>query len=138
MLVTIVAAVALLVVVAVIVTRRVAGPAGQQWLRWLPWLALAAAVMAAIVLGPATVRDSGWFATVLLGVPVVLAALPPVWDLTVGRAGNIVAWLAAVLALGWAVLLALGFGLALLPAALLMLAAAVARTNTGTPVPDRA
>lgn len=128
MLVVIVTVGALLVVGAAVVARRASTGSRRQWSRWLQWAAFVVAVLAAVVVGPAAVRDSGWFAVVLLGVPIVLAALPPAWDLTVGRAGSVVMWLTAVLTLVWAVLLALGLGLVFLPAAFLMLAAATIRT----------
>ncbi len=118
-----------LVVAAAVLARRVSGPSGPRWSRWLQWAALAAAVVAAVVLGPAAAEDAGWFAAVLLGVPVVLAAIPPVWDLVAGAVGGLVGWTAAVLAIGWALVLALGIGLAFLPAAFLMLAAAASRTG---------
>jgi len=119
-----------LVVAAAVVVRRGSGASGQRWPQWLQWAALAAAVVAAVALGPAAADDAGWFATVLLGVPVVLAAIPPVWDLTAGRVGGLVGWTAAVLAIGWALVLALGIGLAFLPAAFLMLAAAASRSGS--------
>jgi hypothetical protein len=74
--------------------------------------------VAAAALAPAAARDSGRFAAVLLGVPVVLAALPVGWDLVTGRPQAAIDWPAAILAMGWAVLLALGIGLAFVPAAL--------------------
>lgn len=129
MLVTVVVAAALLVVAAAVAARRAPGPTARRWSRWLQWAAVVAAAVAAIALGPAAARDSGWFAAVLLGVPVVLAALPLAWDLTLGRATTLVSWLSAVLATVWALLLALGVGLAFLPAAFLMLAAAAGRTS---------
>ena len=82
-------------------------------------------------LAPAAARDSGLFAAVLLGVPVVLAAVPMGWDLVTGRPQAAIDWLAAVLAMGWAVLLALGIGLAFVPAALLQLAAAATGGQAG-------
>jgi hypothetical protein len=103
----------------------------HQWARWLRWAALAAAAVAAVALAPAVARDSGWFATVLLGVPVVLAAIPVGLDWLTGRVWGGVEWLAAILAMGWAVLLALGIGLAFVPAALLQLAAAATAMAPG-------
>jgi hypothetical protein len=76
------------------------------------------------VIASVAARDLGRFAAVLLGVPIVLAALPVRWDLVTGRPQAAIDWPAAILAMGWAVLLALGIGLALVPAALLQLAAA--------------
>jgi hypothetical protein len=119
----------LLVTMAGTAAARIIGPAARRWSRWLRWSALGAAVVAAALLAPSAGRDSGWFAAVLLGVPVVLAALPVGWDLVTGRPHAAIDWPAALLAMGWAVLLALGIGLAFLPAALLQLAAAAtART----------
>jgi hypothetical protein len=122
-------AASLLVTVAGISAGRTAGPAARRWSRWLRWAALGVAVVAAAVLAPAAAPDSGWFAAVLLGVPVVLAALPVGWDLVTGRLHAAIDWPAAILAMGWAVLLALGIGLAFVPAALLQLAAAAAASG---------
>ena len=76
MLLILVIAASLLVTVAGMAAGRTAGPAARRWSQWLRWAALGAAVVAAAVLAPAAALDSGWFAAVLLGVPVVLAALP--------------------------------------------------------------
>jgi hypothetical protein len=124
MLLALVIAASLLVMVAGMAAGRTAGPAARRWSRWLRWAALGAAVVAAAVFAYAAARDSGWFAAVLLGVPVVLAALPVGWDLVTGRPHAAIDLTAAILAMGWAVLLALGIGLAFVPAALLQLAAA--------------
>jgi hypothetical protein len=124
MLLVLVIAASLLVIVAALAAGRTAGPAGRRWSWWLRWAALGAAMVAAAVLAPAAARDSGSFAAVLLGVPVVLAALPVAQHLVTGRPCTAIDWSAAILAIGWAVLLALGIGLALVPAALLQLAAA--------------
>src|SRR5262245_35197237 len=114
----------LLATIVGIAAARTAGPAARRWSRWLRWTALGAAVVTAAVLTPAAARDSGSFAAVLLGVPVVLAALPLGWDLYTGRPHGAIDWPAAALSMGWAVLLALGIGLAFVPAALLQLSAA--------------
>ena len=98
----------LIVIAAGIVAGRAGGPAARRWADWLQWAAFAAAAVAAVMLAPAVARDSGWFATVLLGVPVVLAALPVGLDRITGRAWSGIDWLAASLAMTWAVLLALG------------------------------
>jgi hypothetical protein len=90
-------------------------------------LALALAVGTGVLLFPATWADSGTFALWALGGP-VLVAVPPVLPLPAG-ASVVVTWLAALLQLGWALLLGLGIGLYLLPAAVVELAAAVARTG---------
>jgi hypothetical protein len=124
-----------LVTAAGVAAGRTAGPAASGWSRWLRWAALAAAAVAAVVLAPAAARDSGWFAAVLLGVPVALAAIPVGWDLVTGHSPAAVDWPAAILAMGWAVLLALGVGLAFVPAALLQLAAAAMATAPGRTAP---
>jgi hypothetical protein len=120
---------ALLLVGVGVAAGRTSGPAAQRWSHWLRWAALAAAAVAAALLAPAVVRDSGRFAIVLLGVPVALAALPLAWQLIIGRASTAVEWPAAILAMGWAILLALGIGLFFVPAALLQLAAAATTTT---------
>src|SRR5262245_29199777 len=120
MLVVLVVAASLLVTVAAMSAAR-SGLRARRWSRWLRWAALGAAAVAAAMVAPATARDSGRFAAVLLGVPVVLAALPAVWDLITGQPQAAIDWSAAILAIGWAVLLALGIGLAFVPAALLQL-----------------
>jgi hypothetical protein len=125
----------LLATIVGIAAARTAGPAACRWSRWLRWAALGAAVVTAAALAPLVVADSGSFAAVLLGVPVVLAALPLGWDLFTGRPHGAIDWPAAVLAMGWAVLLALGIGLAFVPAALLQLAAAATALRSR---PDRA
>lgn len=55
-------------------------------------------------------QDSEWFAIVLLGVPVLLATLSVGFERITGRAWSGIAWLAAILAMAWAVLLTLGIG----------------------------
>jgi hypothetical protein len=132
MLLVLVIGASLLVTAAGMAARRTAGPAARRWSRWLRWAALGAALVAAAALAPAAARDSGRFAAVLLGVPVVLAALPVGWDLVTGRPQAAIDWPAAILAMGWAVLLALGIGLAFVPAALLQLAAATASASDRT------
>jgi hypothetical protein len=88
-------------------------------------LAVLLAVVAAAVVFPPTVRDSGAFAIWALGAP-VLVTVAPLFAARY-RHGVVVTWVAAILLLGWSVLLALGVGLALLPAALAETAAAVAQ-----------
>jgi hypothetical protein len=132
MLLVLVIAACLLVTMAGMTAGRTTGPARRRWSRWLRWAALGSAVVAAVVLAPAAARDSGSFAAVLLGVPVVLAALPAGWDLVTGRPGAAIEWPAAILAMGWAVLLALGIGLAFVPAALLQFAAAATASAVRT------
>lgn len=98
------------------------------WARPLQWAPPLAAVVAAVAVWPTTWPDSGAFALLLLGVPVVLAAAPlgmpeqARWR----RAG---VWLVALLQLGWALLLGLGVGLLFVPAALLLVAAAATVPN---------
>jgi hypothetical protein len=123
-----------LVTIVGIAAGRTVGPAARRWSRWLRWAAFGAAVVTAAALASPVVADSGSSAAVLLGVPVVLAALPLGWDLFTGRPHGAVDWPAAVLAMGWAVLLALGIGLAFVPAALLQLAAAATAQRSR---PDR-
>lgn len=121
----------LLVVAAGLAAGRAAGPTAPRWSRWLRFTALAAAAIAATLLAPAVFRDSGAFAFVLLGVPVALAAVPVGLTLATGGSPAVVDWLAAVLAMVWAILLALGIGLAFVPAALLQFAAAAVATGAG-------
>ena len=84
-------------------------------------LALAVTVVLAAALAPSTVSDAGWFAAVLLGVPVALA-LAPVLARGVTTAS-------AVLMLGWGLLLGLGVGLWFVLPAVLLGAAAAAGTG---------
>jgi hypothetical protein len=95
----------------------------------LRWAALALAVTAAALLFAPTWADSGAFAVWGLGLPVAVAALPVLALRT--RASTVVPWVCAALLLGWSVLLALGIGLWLLPAALLELAAAATQRRAG-------
>jgi hypothetical protein len=131
MLLVLAMAAALLAVVVGVNVGRTSGSAAKRWSRWLRWAALAAAAAAAALLAPAAMRDSGRFAIVLMGVPVALAALPLAWELITGRASTAVEWPAAGLTMVWAILLALGIGLAFVPAALLQLAAAATTTAAG-------
>ena len=120
-----------LVTAAGVAAARTAGAAALRWSRWLRWAALAAAAVTATVLAPASASDSGSFAVVLLGVPVALAAIQVGSELVTGHPWAAVDWPTAILALGWALLLALGIGLAFVPAALLQLAAAATATGIG-------
>ena len=88
-------------------------------------LAVLCAVVGAAAVFPAVVSDSGAFAFWGLGSPVLVTLAPLVAARY--RYGAAVTWVAAILLLGWSVLLALGVGLALLPAALAETAAAVAQ-----------
>ncbi|MFC4019887.1 hypothetical protein ACFOW4_18350 [Micromonospora sp. GCM10011542] len=105
---------AALTVVAVAVRRP---PSATRWLRRA---ALVITVLVAGVLTPYTVADSGAAAWYLLGVPVVVAALPVAADqIGIGRlAADVIGALAMT---GWALLLGLGIGPALFPSALLMI-----------------
>lgn len=123
--VTMVALVVVFIVTVVFAMR--AGPGGTP--RVLRWGALAIAVVAAVVLTPYTVGDSGGAAAFLLGVPVVVAAIPVTIDLLVGRGVLLASWVGAVAVAIWGLLLALGIGAAFLPAALLLIAAAAAEAG---------
>ena len=103
MLLILVVAGSLIVIAAGMAAGRAGGPAARRWADWLQWAGLAAAAVAALTLAPAAVGDSGWFAAVLLGVPVLLAALPVGFDRITGRAWSGLAWLAAILTMTWAV-----------------------------------
>ena len=132
MLLVLVAVASLIVIAAGLAAGRAGGPAARRWADWLQWAGLAAAATAALTLAPAAAQDSEWFATVLLGVPVLLAALSVGFERITGRAWSGIAWPAAILAMAWAVLLTLGIGAAFLPAALLQLAAAATATASGS------
>ncbi len=95
------------------------------WARPLQWGALLAALAAAVAVWSTTWSDSGAFALLLLGVPVLLTAA----SLGIperARWRRVGVWLFALLLLWWALLLGLGVGLVFVPAALLLLAAATA------------
>jgi hypothetical protein len=108
------------------------GTAGaERTSRVLRWLALLVSVAAAVILAGPTWSDSGAFAVWALGLPVVSAAaavLAGSW-----RHGAAVTWSAALVQLAWSLLLGLGIGLYLLPAALVEIAAAVAQTVRDRP-----
>jgi hypothetical protein len=91
--------------------------------------ALALAVAAAALLFGPVWADSGAFAVWGLGLPVLLCVAPVV--AAESRVATAVTWVAAVALLTWSILLALGVGLFLLPAAVVELAAAVTRTVPG-------
>ena len=125
--------VAVLGVAATLVMWRQAGSHHRgAWARPLQWGALLAALAAAVTVWPTTWPDSGAFALLLLGAPVVLAAtslgIPEQ-----ARWRRVSAWLVAFLLLGWALLLGLGVGLVFVPAALLLLAAAAVASNRDLP-----
>jgi hypothetical protein len=88
----------------------------------LRWVALAIAIVtAALLVVPLTV-GGGVFAIVGLGLPVLLCAIPVATAAT--RHAPAITWVVAVVLLAWALVLGLGFGLALLPAAVVELMAA--------------
>jgi len=88
----------------------------------LRWTALGLAVAAAAILAVPVWADSGTFAIWGLGLPVALSALPVVAGSS--RFAIAVTWASAIAQLVWAVLLALGVGGYLLPAAVVELMAA--------------
>jgi hypothetical protein len=88
----------------------------------LRWVALAiAAVTTALLVFPLA-AEGGAFAVVGLGVPVLLCAIPVATAAT--RYSTAITWVVAAVLLAWAVVLGLGFGFALLPAAVVELMAA--------------
>ncbi|MGI5153253.1 hypothetical protein ACQEVC_43950 [Plantactinospora sp. CA-294935] len=98
------------------------GGDGQRLVRWS---GLVITALVAAILAPLTVEDSGAAAFVLLGVPVIAAALPPLAQRLVPRVAGYLDLVAAVVIGGWGLLLALGgLGVAFLPSALLLLAGA--------------
>ncbi len=121
--------VAVLVGLAVIVRQRGDARAARS-ATVLRWLTLALTVVLAAVLAPDAVSDASWFAAVLLGVPVVLAVLPVLVDVTGRRAGPVTAVCAALM-LGWGLLLGLGPGLYFVLPGLLLGVAAAASTGAG-------
>lgn len=74
----------------------------------------------ALALTPWTFNDAGAAAGYLLGVPALLSIAIVVADMS-GRGVLVVTAVAGVLMLVWALLLALGIGLAFMPSALLLL-----------------
>ena len=128
----IVLVVAVLGVAATLVMWRQGRSHGSgAWARPLHWGALLAAVAAAVAVWSTTWSDSGAFALLLLGVPVVLAAAP-LGIPEQARWRRVGVWLVALLLLGWALLLGLGVGLVFVPAAMLLLAAATV-SNSNLP-----
>jgi hypothetical protein len=89
--------------------------------RKLRWTAFGLTLAVAGALAPATVADSGGAAVFLLGVPVMLAALPVAAD-RFGRAVIVAEAVAACGTIGWGLLLGLGIGAAFLPIGLLLVA----------------
>lgn len=88
-------------------------------------LAVAFALTAAGVSFATVLRDSAGFAVWGLGLPVLVTLIPLMTARS--RSGAVVTGCAAGFLLAWSVLLALGVGLLLLPAALAETAAAVAQ-----------
>ncbi|MGC4771642.1 hypothetical protein ACLQ25_22085 [Micromonospora sp. DT44] len=119
-LVTVGAVVGVLLVGVLVVVRK---PVDAR--RVLRWSALAITVLVAAALTPFTVDDSGAAASYLLGVPVVAAVLP-VLGQRFSRLAGVVDLVAALVIGGWGLLLGLGIGAAFLPAAVLLVASAVA------------
>lgn len=100
---------------------------GQGAARWVPrlliFLATAVAIGTAIAFGPAAWRDSGGFAVVLVGVPVLCCLVALVADLADRRRAISTTFAAAGLLI-WSLITVVGLGLLFLPAALLLAAAA--------------
>ncbi|MGC4746754.1 hypothetical protein ACLQ28_13975 [Micromonospora sp. DT201] len=118
-LVTVGAIAAVLLVGVLVLVRKPADPR-----RVVRWSALTITVLVVAALTPYTVDDSGAAASYLLGVPVV-AALLPVLAQRWGRLAGVADVVAAVVIIGWGLLLGLGIGGAFLPAAVLLIASAV-------------
>jgi hypothetical protein len=111
----------LVLIVAVIVGGVVVGRAPANGSRVLRWAALALTVVTSAVLTPFTIGDSGSAAAYLLGVPVAAAVIPVAADL-LGRGTTVADATGAIAMTVWGVLLALGIGMAFLPAAFLLIA----------------
>jgi len=120
------AVVAVAVAAAVLVSKRKKPVVMDLWTRVLRWGSVVSALMAAGLLVPDTKAESGMFALVLLGVPVVVCALAAFVSEVAGRAGRVAAWAGALVMIAWVLLLGIGVGLAFAPAALLLLGAASA------------
>jgi hypothetical protein len=88
----------------------------------LRWVALGIAVVTAALLVLPLTADGGAFAIWGLGLPVLLCAVAVATAAT--RYSTPITWGVAVAQLVWAVVLGLGFGMALLPAAFVELMAA--------------
>jgi hypothetical protein len=97
-------------------------------------LAVLLAVVGAALAFPVVVSDSGAFAVWGLGLPVLMTLAPLLAARS--RVGTTVTAMVAGFLLLWSVLLALGVGLLLLPAALVETAAAVAQRRRPTPARD--
>jgi hypothetical protein len=101
--------------------------------RALRLLAFAATVGIVVALLPFTVEDSGGAAVYLLGVPLLAAVLALVADLT-GRAVGVTTTVAALVMLGWGLLLGLGIGMWFTLPALILGIAAIATLSSRRPV----
>ena len=95
----------------------------------LRWLALAIAVVTAVLLFGHTWADSGNFAVWALGLPVLLCGASIL--AAPGPFAGVVTWLVGGILLAWSLVLGLGIGLYLLPAALVEVAAAASQTRPG-------
>jgi hypothetical protein len=122
---TVAVALVFLVVTAVAVGLTLRHRGGRDSASILRLLAVLFAVVGATVAFPATLGDSGAFAVWGLGLPVLVTLAPLLTARS--RLGAAVTAMAAGFLLLWSVLLALGVGLLLLPAALAEAAAAVAQ-----------
>jgi hypothetical protein len=94
----------------------------------LLWGALGLAVVTAAVLFGWTWANAGWFTLCALGLPVLLCLASVLAAAT--RYGLVVTWAATGLLLAWSLVLGLGVGLYLLPAAVIELVAAVTQQGT--------
>ena len=95
----------------------------------LRWIALALVLVAAAAMAGPYWSDSRSFAVVALGLAILLCVVPIVvahW-----RYAGAVTWLAAGLLIVWSLVLGLGLGLYLLPAGLVLVAAAAAQSMPG-------
>jgi hypothetical protein len=122
----VIALLALLVVVLPLTVVSALAWGGQRTSAALRWAALAVSGIAAIALFGPGWADSGPSALIMLGLPVVLSGAAVLAGSS--RYGAAVTWTAALAQLAWGLLLGLGIGLLLLPAALIEFAAAVAQT----------
>jgi hypothetical protein len=86
------------------------------------WAALGIAVLTAALLVIPLTAEGGAFAVVALGLPVLLSAIPVATAST--RYATVITWVVAGVLMVWALLLGVGLGWALLPAAVVELLAA--------------
>lgn len=96
--------------------------------RVLRWMTFAVTVGMAIAVFPAAWDDTGTFAVVLVGVPVLAVASAVVAHLT-GRAVIVVSWVAAAVMLAWSLITALGLGFYFVAPSLLMTLVAAMSTR---------